>query len=180
MYGFRYRGRHSSEFGVDLLSYTINSPELREYEEEVPGLPGIVDYGTEWSKRSIDMQIDITPTAKPFKVQQSKILNWFKPTLPAGILVFDEIPDRFYYAKFTGNLGIQQFGTYGTFEFAMKCTDPFIYGPEQIVENTITSNPESIFVVSAGTEPTYPVIRLQNAGNNTINGFSLTIISEVE
>ncbi|GBG09516.1 hypothetical protein PAT3040_04166 [Paenibacillus agaridevorans] len=180
MIGFKYRGKHCSEFGVTLLSYTVHSPELRESEEEVSGLPGTIDYGTEWGKRGIELRIDITPTSDAFKLQQSKILNWLKPTLPAGLLVFDELPDRFFYAKFTGRLGTEQFGYYGTFEFSMKCTDPFVYGPEQILEQTITGNPESIFVVSAGTEPAYPVIRLQNAGINMINGFSLTIISEVE
>lgn len=178
--GFLYRGRHSSEFGVNLLSYKVNAPELREYEEELPGIPGSLDYGTEWSKRSIDLRIDITPTAEAFKVQQSKILNWFKPTLTAGLLVFDELPDRFYYAKFTGKLGTEQFGTYGTFEFAMKCTDPFIHGPDQILEHSITNSPETITIISAGTEPAYPIIRLQNVGSNIINGFTLTIISEVE
>jgi predicted phage tail component-like protein len=180
VYGFTYRGKHCSELGVQLLTHTIQSPEVREYEDEVDGLPGVIDYGSEWGKRAVDLKIDIQPTADSFKLQQSRILNWLKPTLPAGLLVFDELPDRFFYAKFTGKLGTEQFGTYGTFEFSMKCTDPFIYGPEQILEQTITSSPESIFVASAGTEPTYPVIRLQNAGSNTINGFTMTIISEVE
>lgn len=180
MYGFRYRGRHSKEFGVDLLSYTINSPELREYEDDISGLPGAVDYGTDWGKRAIDVSIDITPTSEQFKLQQSKIFNWLKPTLPAGILVFDELPDRFYFAKFTGKLGVQQFGHYGQFDFSMKCTDPFIYGPEQIYEHTITKNPDLSYVASGGTEFTYPVMRLKNIGANTINGFEIKTITEVD
>lgn len=179
-HGFRYRGRHSSEFGVNLLRHTINSPDLREEEDEVAGLPGTLDYGTEWGKREIEMVIDISPTDEPLKLRQSKILNWLKPTLSAGVLVFDELPSRFYFAKFTKKLGVEQFGTYGEFEFSFKCSDPFIYGPEQIKEHTITQSPESIMVLSGGTEVTYPVVRLQNAGSNTITGFTITIISEVE
>ncbi|CAM3705964.1 distal tail protein Dit [Cohnella lubricantis] len=128
MYGFTYRGRHSSEFGITLLSSKINSPDLREYEDEVTGLPGVIDYGTEFGKRQIDLSIDITPSNEPFKVQQSRIYNWLNPTQAAGVLVFDETPDRYYYAKFTAKLGLQQIGKYGTFEFSMKCTDPFAYG----------------------------------------------------
>lgn len=180
MYGFRFRGKHCSEFGVNLLSYTVQSPEVREYEDEVTGLPGTLDYGTEWGKRSIDLKVDIIPTGEPFKLQQSKILNWLKPTLSAGTLVFDELPDRFYLAQFTSKLGTEQFGNYGVFEFTMKCTDPFSYGAEQIDEFTITQSPATNFVVSGGTEFTYPVIRLRNTGSTTINGFEIKTVTEVD
>ncbi|MHA6484463.1 distal tail protein Dit [Paenibacillus sp. strain BS8-2] len=180
MYGFTYRGRHCSELGLDLLSYSVNSPELREAEDEVTGKAGTVDYGTEWGKRTIDLKVDMKQIGTPVKLQQSLILNWIKPTLPAALLVFDEMPDRFYYAKFTGKLGTQQFGSYGQFDFAMKCTDPYVYGPEQIHEMLVTNSPQSMFVPVGGTETSYPVIRLTNVGSNTINGFTVKTISEVD
>lgn len=178
IYGFTYRGRHCSEFGVNLLKYVVHSPELREYEDEVDGLPGTIDYGTDWGKRPIDMIIDIVPTDVPFKLQQSRILNWLKPTLPAGILVFDELPDRFYFAKFTGKLGIMQIMKYGEFEFTFKCTDPFAYGPERLREETITESPSVIKLDSLGSEPTPTVIKLTNTGLTNIT--SITIQNEYE
>lgn len=177
-HGFRYRGRHTSEFGVNLIRHTINSPELREEEDEVAGLPGTLDYGTEWGKREIEMVIDISPTNEPLKLRQSKILNWLKPTLSAGVLVFDELPGRFYFAKFTKKLGVEQFGTYGEFEFSFKCTDPFAYGDEIILQNYFTQSPESLIAGSEGTEVTPPVIELTNHGSNTIT--SITIQNEYE
>lgn len=179
-YGFTYRGLHNSLFGVNLLTYTIHSPELREFEDEVSGRPGIVDYGTEWGKREIEMIIDIEPTDTPFKIQQSIILNWLKPTLPAGILVFDDVPDRFYFAKYTGRWDINQFGRYGQFTITMKCSDPFAYGPEKIEEYTIISSPQDKVVVSAGTEPTPPVIELTNTGTQEIDKIILDIEYQVE
>ena len=180
-YGFTYRGQHCSLFGVNLLSYTIHSPELREYEDEVAGRPGTVDYGTEYGKRQIDLRIDIVPNDTPFKLRQSQIYNWLKPTLEPGPLIFDEIPDRVFYAKLTGQLGAEQFNRYGTFEITMKCVDPFAYGhPETVTQATITASPTSITVSSAGTELTPPVIELTNNGTQTIGEVRLSIEYQID
>jgi len=178
--GFTFRGQHCSLFGVNLLSYVINSPELREYEDEAAGRPGALDYGTELGKRAIDIKIDITTNETPFKTRQSQIYNWLKPTLPAGILIFDEIPDRFYYAKLSSKLTPEQFNRYGTFELTLKCTDPFAYGPERIEELTITTSPTAIDIRTDGTEPTPPYIELTNNGTTTINRLKLQVEYQVE
>lgn len=180
-YGFTYRGRHCSEFGVNLLKYVIQPPELREYEEEVAGLAGVIDYGTELGKRQIDLTIDITPDSRLFKIRQSEIYNWLKPTLEPGALIFDEIPDRVFYAKLTGQLGMEQFNRYGTFEITMKCVDPFAYGhPETVAQTTITASPTNITVSSAGTEPTPPVIELTNNSTQTIGEVRLSIEYQID
>ncbi|MFF2887853.1 distal tail protein Dit [Paenibacillus sp. NPDC057967] len=124
-YGFTYKGRHCSELGVRLLRYTVNSPDLREYEDEPAGTPGVIDYGTELGKREIEITVDIVPDSRMFKRRQSEILSWLKPTTAAGMLVFDDVPDRFFTAKLSGNLTPEQIGKYGELRFAMKCTDPY-------------------------------------------------------
>ncbi len=173
-YGFTYRGKHSSTLGVNLLNYTANSPELREYEDEVDGLPGVIDYGTEYGKRAIDVTVDIDVTSDQFKVRQSQIYQWLKPTQAAGILVFDDVPDRFYFAKLTGQLRPEQIGQYGQFTLTFKCSDPFAYGPERIEEYVITSRPSSRLLTSDGTEPTPPEIILVNTGTTTVPKIVLT------
>ena len=180
-YGFVFKGRHCTELGARLLRYTVNSPELREYEDEPAGLPGVLDFGTELGKREIEITVDIDPNAVEFKRRQSEILTWLKPTTTAGILVFDDVPDRFYYAKLSGRLVPEQIGRYGEFRFTMKCTDPFAYGPERIYEEgALTTSPFSFALESEGSEPTPPVIELTNNGAVTINEFTLTIEYETE
>ncbi|MCU6709360.1 phage tail family protein [Paenibacillus sp. J5C_2022] len=179
-YGFTFKGRHSSEFGVRLLRYTVNSPDLREYEDEPAGLPGVIDYGTELGKRELEMTVDIEPNGAEFKRRQSEILTWLKPTTAAGIIVFDDVPDRFFYAKLSGRLTAEQIGRYGEFRVTMKCTDPFAYGPERIYEGTITGNPEDIVLESYGSEPTPPIVEMSNAGGNVIGEFTLQIEFETE
>ena len=178
--GFTFRGQHCSLFSVNLLSYRINDPDIREYEDEADGRPGTLDYGTEYGKRSIDLKIDIVPDATPFRLRQSQIYNWLKPTSPAGILVFDEIPDRFFYAKLTGRLSPEQFNRYGTFDLTLKCTDPFAYGPERIHESIITASSTPIDIQSFGTEPTPPLIELTNTGSTTINRLKLQVEYQIE
>lgn len=200
MYGFSYRGIHSSELGIDLLSYTVHSPEVREYEDEAAGRPGSIDYGSEWGPRQIDLKIDIVPDGDPFKIRQSKLLNWLNPMKPAAMLIFDDVPGRFYLAKFNGRLGMRQFNHYGQFEFSMKCYDPFAYsvarndevtwGSEIITFNhdytmgheggdvkTVTAN-TSYNVVVSGTEPVQPIITISGTGTNvkvSANGKEFTI-----
>lgn len=178
--GFTFRGQHCSLFGINLLSYRIHDPDLREYEDEADGRAGTIDYGSEFSKRAIDLKIDIEPNDMPFRLRQSQIYNWLKPTLPAGILVFDEIPDRFFYAKLTGRLSPEQFYRYGTFDLTLKCTDPFAYGPEIIHESTITASPTPIDIQSLGSEPTPPLIELTNTGSTTINLLKLQVEYQIE
>ncbi|MHA7962883.1 distal tail protein Dit [Paenibacillus sp. CAU 1782] len=181
-YGFVFKGRHCSEFGARLLRYTVNSPDLREYEDEPAGLPGVLDFGTELGKREIEIVMDIDPSVDiPFKRRQSEILTWLKPTTAAGILVFDEVPDRFFYAKLSGRLVPEQIGQYGEFRVTLKCTDPFAYGPERIYEDSLTAAPFSFVLESEGSEPTPPIIELSNAGTTTLAaGFTLTIEYETE
>ena len=180
-YGFTYRGVHCSTMGVNLLRYRIHTPELLEYEEDIAGRAGVVDYGTELGKRMIELTIDIEPNDTPFKLRQSQIYNWLKPTMEPGPLIFDEIPDRVFYAKLTGQLGAEQFNRYGTFEITMKCVDPFAYGhPETVAQTTITASPTSITVSSAGTEPTPPVIELTNNGTQTIGEIRLSVEYQID
>ncbi|WP_217597175.1 distal tail protein Dit [Cohnella sp. GbtcB17] len=180
MNGFTYRGRHCSEMGVNLLSYRVNSPDLREYEDEVAGAPGAFDYGTDYGKRQIDLSLDIVETDEPFERQRERIYNWFKPTLAAGAVVFDDMPERTYFAKLAGKLGSDQIGRYGTMEITLKCTDPFAYGPEQILSPIITTSPTTIQILSDGTEPAETLIEITNAGSTTINQFKLSIEYQLE
>jgi predicted phage tail component-like protein len=112
-----------------LLSYTVNTPEIREYTEEADGRAGVYDYGSEWGKREITVTVDVTPNTVSLKRRQSRILAWLSPVSSgAGALVFDEVPDVQYYAKLTGRVGIEQFFRgYGEFTFTFVCADPFGY-----------------------------------------------------
>jgi len=173
-YGFTYKGRHCSEFGVRLLNYTVNSPDLREYEDEPAGLPGLIDYGTELGKREIELTFDVLPDGREFKRRQSEILTWLKPNAAVGMLSFDDVGDRFYYAKLTGRLTPEQIGKYGELRITFKCTDPFAYGSERIYEETLSGSPFLFALNSDGSEPTPPLIELTNGGATTIGQFRFT------
>lgn len=179
MSGFYYRGKRSEDFGLTLLKHRIHSPDLREYEEEVAGRHGVIDYGTELGKRTIELDV-LLQGDDPLDIMVSKVAAWLNPMLPAGELKIDAIPGRMFKAKYTGKLGIERLGKAGTITITMKCTDPFYYSDEKTTETTLTSSPSSVTIVSEGDIETPPVITLTNNGGNTIHGFILTNEYEVE
>lgn len=126
-YGFTYKGRHCSEFGARLLRYNIGSPALRENEDTIAGLDGVIDYGTELGRREIEVVFDIDPDERSFKRRQSQILSWLKPSSAGGKLTFSDIPDRFFNAKLTGSMAVEQIGKYGEIRVTFKATDPYSY-----------------------------------------------------
>ncbi|GIQ63722.1 hypothetical protein PACILC2_22900 [Paenibacillus cisolokensis] len=173
-YGFTYRGRHCSEFGLKLIGYRVNAPDIREYEDEVGGVDGVIDYGTELGKREIEVRVDVISTDEPLAQRQSRIMAWLTPKQDAGALIFDEFPEWRYFAKYSGRLTLDQIGRYGEFTITFKCTDPFAYGPERIQEMTITSSPFTIHAPSDGAVPTPPVFELTNVGTTTLAYVRLT------
>ena len=111
-YNFTFKGVNCGQYGIRLLRYDVRMPTLREYEDEVAGLPGVIDFGTELGKREIEVVIDIDPDDRSFKLRQSAILTWLKPTAAPGILSFSDVPGRIYFAKITGNPSAEQIGRY--------------------------------------------------------------------
>lgn len=159
---------------MTLISYIVGPADLREHEDVVSGRAGVIDYGTEYGKRPIDMVLllEQSPT-RSIRALVHDLIAMFKPTLPAAPLIFDAEPHRTYWAKYTGKLGIEELAYFGQFTLSLKCADPFAYGPEQITEATMTGSPSTLSVVSGGTEETAPLIRIVNSGSNTIHGFTI-------
>ncbi|RAU96844.1 distal tail protein Dit [Paenibacillus sp. YN15] len=196
--GFTYRGRHCSEFGVNLLSYTVNTPEIRNYTEEADGRAGVYDYGSEWGTREITVTVDVTPNSVSLKRRQSQIMAWLSPVSNgAGALIFDEVPDVQYYAKLTGRVGIEQFFRgYGEFTFTFVCADPFGYSTYSVesidvdsavlVDTDISVDATYSFAVTGpatfnidnfGYEPVQPVIEISGSFTTltlTLGGETLT------
>jgi predicted phage tail component-like protein len=184
--GFTYRGQHSSVLGLTLLSLRLNPPEIREYEDDVSGRHGTIDYGTEFGKRDIEIQVDVLSSNENLKVRVSKIMQWLDPTQGASELIFDELPELRYLAKYTGRLGIeQQIVQYGVFAVTMKCTYPFgesvhdtsaieydqglEYGQGyeySLYSTIITASGQTLDIDHFGTVAVGPLIRITGAFTN--------------
>ncbi len=184
--------------GVRLLSYTVNTPELREYAETVAGRPGEYDYGAEWGTREITVKIDVIPNGESLKRRQSKILSWLSPVdSGAGPLIFDEVPDTQYNAKLTGRFGIEQLIVgYGVLTITFKCHDPFGYSTYSVesitvdsavlVDTEISVDASYTFAVNGlatlnvdnfGAEPVRPVLEISGSFTTltvTLGGKTLT------
>ncbi len=180
MNGFSFKGRRGETLGLVLLGHRISSPTAREYEDELPGMDGTVDHGTEWGRRLVELEVELQPADEPIDLRISNIMAWFDPKKGSGPLALDDVPGRVFFAKYAGQLGIEPVARFGIVTIPMKCTDPFAYGPEQVQETVTTASPFSVSRVSAGNQETPPVLVLTNQGENNIHGFTITseIIAE--
>lgn len=89
-------------------------------------------------------------------------------------LSFDKEPAKFYTVRLQGALDIKRIIAHGTFTLRLYAADPFAYGAEEEVEETVTTSPKEIAVTNDGTVATPPTITVKNNGGNTINGLTFT------
>lgn len=193
-YNFTFKGRSCADFGVRLLRYNVNSPELREYEDEIAGADGAIDFGTNLGKREIVVVIDIDPDDRSFKRRQSAILSWLSPTKGGGQLIFSDVPERYFDAKLTGRLSVEQIGNYGEISLTFKAVDPFAHSVAEsddiILDSPVllddeiglsdawtfgVNSPTVLSVNNWGYENVRPIIRVTgNFTNLSIGGFTFS------
>ena len=82
-------------------------------------------------------------------------------------LIFNDEPDRVYYALVDGNLDLDELVRWGEGEITFICPDPFKYGPEKTlhfpadiveVENEGTAETEPIFELTAKEKTTFAMV----------------------
>jgi len=129
MIGFKYDGTHS-----DTLSILMNSknvpmiPPLRENFEPIPGKDGAWDFGVQYGSRPLGTTCTIiAASAADLKTKLRALVGFLNPRLGARPLIFDDEPDKLYYARITGQLPLDQIGAMGTFTLQFICSDPFLY-----------------------------------------------------
>lgn len=87
--------------------------------------------------------------------KKEEIAEWLYHEEPKE-LVFDDDPDRVYYAKLDGELNFEEHRTvaFSTLEFI--CPDPFKYGPEKVYK----TDQDTFIIENVGTAPTKPIFEL--------------------
>lgn len=111
--------------------------------------------------------IDIEPLIIPVKIEVSgdtrekyfnnceEVAEWLTTNEPKP-LVFDDQPDRIYYAMLLGSLEPEEIVRVGYVDVKFICPDPYKYGPEKVVE----PSSDTFIVENNGTAETYPIITL--------------------
>lgn len=155
--GFTFKGKHSSDLGVEIIDYT--PPLLPENEgntESVSGRVGSFYFGPNIGQRNIDLDIQIiTDNLTDLTTQSSLIADWLMQTDNEETeLVIDDNTNKTYYGRFEGESTLDKLLYNGRATVRFVCSDPYAYYPQEDFELTSGS---SIVPVS-GSQPTRPII----------------------
>ncbi|WP_418041128.1 phage tail domain-containing protein [Paenibacillus xylanilyticus] len=163
-----------SSLGADLLDRRLPIlPESDEYTVKLADTDGLLDFGSTYGARTIDMTLFITSDGASFHATLAKLAQIFNAKRGELTLEFADMPGKYYRAVYNGTLAL---GAVGSREvnIALKMNDPWPTGAEKVTEVEITKSPETITVESAADVNAQPVITLTNTGTTTIRGFRIT------
>lgn len=154
-YGFRFNGRHSSEFGI-LVNKVSRSilPPLTDRSIKIPARDGTFHFGTDVGVREFKIEITYSAANATDLLQKARDIGRWLLTDEEAEIIFDQEPDKSYYGFLVGNTDIESLVSTGFTTFTIQCPDPYAYGAE-IQSPTYTSSP--ITVTTTGQEDTYPM-----------------------
>lgn len=174
MTGFTFAGVHSSVHNIicDPSSRQL-IPEKRRNLITIPGRSG--SYSQEdgaYNDRSESFVCYYTKKDDSDISQQArKIAAWLAT---GGVLCFDNEPDKFYDAYFSGAPPLTKHLKYGEFELTFTYSPPFAYTAQQDLVETITSENDTITINTYGTAPTPCRMIIRNTGATTIQNLRIT------
>lgn len=163
-------------------------PEVRQTEEEIPGLDGSIDTHFCYGARLISLEVMLLATDEgdyQNKLQQmAKVFNGRAGIKP---LVLDRMTGKRWMCKYAGNIPIERIATIGTFTLPFKAFFPFSESvqlsttPLQLGQGyvlgmglnlsesysyQVSSSPTTFDVYHAGTHEAHPVIVITGAATN--------------
>lgn len=101
----------------------------------------------------VNIRIEHTPDMDLHKVKED-LAEWLI-TKSEVELIFDDEPDRIYFAAVDGGLNLKEFVDTGRGSFNFLCPDPYKYGPLKMA----ILPAETVSIENKGTADTYPLFR---------------------
>ena len=158
--GFTIGGEHSSSFNLIVIDKEVPPiPEIKNQVEEMEGIDGVYDYGVEYREKTISVTVRIlnTITKTEYNNTIRKIASKLNPRLKAKALIFDDEPDKMYFARLSETFRPSRMATISR-EFTIQfiCYDPFTYS----VDKKIYSGVSQITVNHSGSHVARPILTI--------------------
>jgi phage-related protein len=190
--GANIGGYSFASLGMKLLSSNIPIlPEARQQEDEIPGMDGSLDLGTEYGPRQIELNVFVGSISKiELHSKLAKIASIFSPKRGIQPLVIFPQTGKLFNVKFNGSLPLEKIGAMnGKFTIPLKAFDPIAYSVTDTSEplklgqgytlgqglrlgdNYTFEAKQSVTTFSvyhAGTHEAKSLIRITGTGNNLI------------
>lgn len=156
MSSFRFNGVRK-DFVTDLIDTVrpVFAPVSRNILS-IPGRPGAVLQSTDTEVRVIPVPVLITADDSIHLQNRKEELATWLITDDVRELIFDDEPDRIYYAIVDGNLDLNELVSTGKGTITFICPDPYKYGESHSV--IAPTNASSVSINTIGHVETYPVI----------------------
>ena len=171
--GFTYRGIHSSAFNIICNPSSRQLlPERRRSSVIVPGRSGsyMHDDGTYNDRIETFTCFYTKKDDSDISRQAREIAAWLSVD---GVLCFDNEPDKFYDAHFSGAPPLMKHLKYGEFELEFTYSPPFAYTAQQSVVKSVRGESDVITIPVSGTAPTPCRIIIRNDGDTTIENLRI-------
>lgn len=188
--GFTFDSTASKSMGIATrMASERRVPELKNRTIEIPGRDGLLDLGSSFSERVIEISCLVPPkrTQAEFLDCKDNIVRWLSPDKGVCELELDTEPGRVYYARLRDGVAFERIAVLAaTFNLTFFCPDPFGYAVEDEVF-IITETGSHTVTRAKGNMESNPVYRLKavlSSGTNrsvtiTTNGTELKITNAV-
>lgn len=152
-YGFTFNSQHSGGFGIIIRSQNrVLLPAVQDTFKEIPGRDGSHLFPGALQDRIIEIECTIPEvTLLALRTKLRLVAAWLYTTDWAQ-LSFDDEPDRFYWARVSNQINLEQTIALGRFRVVFRCL-PLAYGTE-VSENFVN---DLAIVENPGTCEALPV-----------------------
>ncbi len=105
-------------------------PSTRDITDEIPGMHGEFDFGTEFNPRAFDLHVVTDEGYAPLEKAhlQRLFAKYLDPTKGAKTLIFSDDIEKTYVVKYSGKIDITQYPSWFEFTLPFKMSNPFITG----------------------------------------------------
>ncbi|MHB8183376.1 MAG: distal tail protein Dit [Candidatus Desulforudaceae bacterium] len=166
--GFAFGSAPSQELSIILLKGSRPQllPGARDFLDAIPGRHGVWDFGAELDSREFVLQCAIVANSREeLNAHLRVIAAEFNPARGLQRFAFDREPDKYYLARASRPIVLEQSLLAVKFTLTLVAPDPFAYGRE--VTRSLVEG-ESI-VANAGTWEAPFELTLTAAGSPVVN-----------
>ncbi|MCM3090204.1 MULTISPECIES: distal tail protein Dit [unclassified Cytobacillus] len=157
-WGLKYRGSHSSTRGLTIANIEGRDtlPVIDSKTAAAGTKHGTYYFGYRLEEKRIIVTISLfRDSLANFRSAIRDLAAWLDPRNGPGELIFDDEPDKKYFAVVTGNTDFEGIFAKRTAEIEFLCSDPFAYS---ITESSATISNDSSTIYNPGTAEAFPII----------------------
>jgi predicted phage tail component-like protein len=135
-------------------------PPVTQSTLRVPGRPGAYDFGNTLGERNIEIKyVILADSPEDLRVKARDFAKWVYTRTPRKLYILSE-PDKYFWAKVSGESDLNELFRVGEGSFTFYCSDPFAYKDETPIDfNPTTTDP--ITIRNDGFFSSYPRLEFE-------------------